>query len=81
MLILQMDWSELTSFLPLAFSEDAYDAGLGPNYVYDTDQVLVTYDSLVTPPQTMQIPLDDIESVDAQKILKRKSVPGYDPSM
>lgn len=79
--VLQMDRSEVTSFTPLAFSEDAYDAGLGPNYVYDTDQVLVTYDSLVTPPQTMRIPLDDIESVDARTILKRKSVPGYDPSL
>jgi len=81
--VLQMDDKslEVTSFTPLAFSEDAYDAGLGPNIVYDTDQVLVTYDSLITPPQTMQIPLDDIASVERRQILKQKLVPGYDPSL
>eukprot|EP00555_Chaetoceros_dichaeta_P002114 CAMPEP_0198252270 /NCGR_PEP_ID=MMETSP1447-20131203/2793_1 /TAXON_ID=420782 /ORGANISM="Chaetoceros dichaeta, Strain CCMP1751" /LENGTH=773 /DNA_ID=CAMNT_0043937453 /DNA_START=215 /DNA_END=2536 /DNA_ORIENTATION=+ len=58
------------------FAEKAHDVGLAANYGFDVETVAVTYDSLVTPPQTMELALsspNDGERV----VLKAKSVPGY----
>jgi len=71
----------VTSFDLLEFMEEAHDVGLGANYIYDTDKVLVSYNSLVTPLQTIQIPLDDPNNAKNRAILKRKNVPGYNPNL
>lgn len=75
------DNDEVTSFDLLTFPEEAHDVGLGSNYIYDTDKVRVSYDSLVTPAQTIQIPLNDPNNADTRIILKKKNVPGYDPEL
>jgi len=62
------------SFEMLQFEEAAYDAGLGTNHEYETDKVVVSYDSMVTPTQSMEIDLNDTSQ---RKVLKERSVPGY----
>jgi len=62
------------SFEMLQFAEEAYDAGLGTNHEYDTDKVVVAYDSMVTPTQSLEIDLNDTSQ---RTVLKEKVVPGY----
>ena len=59
----------------LEFEEAAHDVGLGAHYEFDTKSIAIYYDSLLTPPQTMEISLD---GDDDRRILKSKDVPGYD---
>jgi oligopeptidase B len=66
------------SFERLAFEEDAYDVGLSKHYEFDTDKVVVSYDSLVTPPQSIEIELSDPSR---RVVVKEKSVPGYDRTL
>lgn len=59
----------------LEFDETAYDVGLLSHFEADTKSVAVSYDSMVTPPSSIDISLDD----DTQRtVLKSKVVPGYD---
>eukprot|EP00577_Skeletonema_sp_RCC1716_P008538 CAMPEP_0113411114 /NCGR_PEP_ID=MMETSP0013_2-20120614/22071_1 /TAXON_ID=2843 ORGANISM="Skeletonema costatum, Strain 1716" /NCGR_SAMPLE_ID=MMETSP0013_2 /ASSEMBLY_ACC=CAM_ASM_000158 /LENGTH=750 /DNA_ID=CAMNT_0000297403 /DNA_START=53 /DNA_END=2302 /DNA_ORIENTATION=- /assembly_acc=CAM_ASM_000158 len=59
----------------LSFDEDAYDVGMLAHFEADTKSIAVSYDSLVTPPSSIEISLDD----DSQRtVLKTKAVPGYD---
>ena len=62
----------------LSFEENAYDVGLGAHYEFDTHKVVVTYDSLVTPPQSIEIDMNDVSE---RTVLKSKNVPGYDKSL
>ena len=62
------------SFEMLDFAEEAYDAGLGTNLEFDTNKVVVAYDSLVTPTQSLEIALDDTSQ---RTVLKERAVPGY----
>eukprot|EP00536_Pseudo-nitzschia_multiseries_P001001 jgi/Psemu1/179995/e_gw1.12.161.1 len=60
----------------LEFEEAAHDVGLGAHFEFDTKSIAVSYDSLLTPLQSMEIPLD--EDKDSERtILKSKVVPGY----
>ena len=59
----------------LAFAEDAYDVELGVHREFDTNQLMVLYDSMVTPTQSIQINMDDTRQ---RMVLKEKKVPGYD---
>jgi oligopeptidase B len=63
------------SFEMLAFEEDAHDAGLGTHYEFDADKIVIGYDSLVTPTQSVEISLDDTTK---RTVLKERAVPGYD---
>jgi oligopeptidase B len=59
----------------LSFDESSYDVGTLAHFEADTKSVAVSYSSLVTPPTSIDISLDD----DSQRtVLKTKAVPGYD---
>jgi len=62
----------------LEFEEAAHDVGLGAHYEFDAKSIAISYDSLLTPPQTMEISLNDDDNEKVQRrILKAKTVPGY----
>ena len=60
----------------LEFEESAFDVGLGAHYESNTKSLMVSYDSMLTPPSSIQISLDG--TYDERQVLKTKSVPGYD---
>jgi oligopeptidase B len=72
------DDSTVQKFERLTFAEDAYDVGVGTNYEYDTNNIVVEYDSLVTPTQSIEINMDDTSK---RTVLKEKNVPGYNKEL
>ena len=50
---------------------------LGPNRDSSLPYVVIVYDSLVTPPSHIAVPLDNPTDLDARRVLKEKYVPGY----
>jgi oligopeptidase B len=60
----------------LEFEEPAHDVGLSIHYEFKTNKIAVGYDSLVTPPQTIEISLDNPQ--EERYVLKEKEVPGYE---
>ena len=59
----------------LFFDEAAYDVGLLSHFEVDTQSIAVHYDSMVTPPSSLEINLDN----DSQRsVLKTKAVLGYE---
>ena len=62
----------------LSFSEDAHDVGLGVNREYDTNKLVVVYDSMVTPTQSLEINMNDLKD---RRVLKEKVVSGYDKTL
>jgi oligopeptidase B len=72
------DGDAVTKFEMLTFAEDAYDAGLSSHYEFDTSKIVVSYDSMVTPPQAIEISLADTSQ---RTILKERTVPGYDKEL
>lgn len=75
--ILQVDEKEtaVKSFAPLQFEEDAHDVGLGTHYEFDTSNILVSYDSLITPLSHIEI---DLQDTSQRTVVKEKNVPNYD---
>jgi oligopeptidase B len=69
---------QVKSFERLAFDEDAYDVGLGANFEYEANTVMIGYDSLVTPTQSLDISL---ANPGERRVLKERAVPGYDRSL
>ena len=61
----------------LEFDESAYDVGIGGNRDPSLPYVVISYDSLVTPPSHIAIPLSSPIDLDARIVLKEKDVPGY----
>mmetsp|Transcript_27427 Transcript_27427/g.60932 ORF Transcript_27427/g.60932 Transcript_27427/m.60932 type:complete len:990 (-) Transcript_27427:1315-4284(-) len=72
---------DVVNFTRLDFPEEAYDVGLGPNYEYTSTELVLSYDSLITPLESILIDMDDPDNVDARRVLKQKNVPGYDKSL
>jgi oligopeptidase B len=70
---------ETKSFQRLEFEEAAHDVGLGAHYEFDAKSIAVGYDSLVTPPQTLEITLDSPDQ--DRTVLKSKEVPGYEKEL
>uniref|UniRef100_A0A7S4IWH5 Prolyl endopeptidase n=2 Tax=Odontella aurita TaxID=265563 RepID=A0A7S4IWH5_9STRA len=68
----------VTDFSRLTFDEMAYDVGLSGNLEYNTDQVVLGYDSLVTPLQSIRVNMSDVTD---RTVLKEKKVPDYDRSL
>jgi oligopeptidase B len=62
----------------LVFDEEAHDVGLSTHYEFDTDSIVVSYDSLITPPCSLEISLSNPSE---RTVLKAKNVPGYDKSL
>eukprot|EP00980_Cylindrotheca_fusiformis_P013714 scaffold3526_cov115-Cylindrotheca_fusiformis.AAC.4 len=60
----------------LEFEEPAHDVGLATHYESNTDKIAVGYDSMVTPPQTVEIALSAPQV--ERTVLKEKTVPGYE---
>jgi oligopeptidase B len=58
----------------LSFPEEACSVALGTHFEYDTDHLVVGYDSMVTPPQSLAIRMDDVNN---RILLKEKVVPNY----
>jgi oligopeptidase B len=76
--IAAMDGDSVQTFQQLLFDEDAYDAGVGTHYEYDTRKIAVAYDSLVTPTQSLEI---DLANTNERTVLKERAVPGYDKEL
>mmetsp|Transcript_5977 Transcript_5977/g.16755 ORF Transcript_5977/g.16755 Transcript_5977/m.16755 type:complete len:798 (-) Transcript_5977:148-2541(-) len=72
------DTTAVQSFDRLSFAEEAYDVGLGRHYEFDTTKLVVGYDSMVTPAQSLEIDMTDVTQ---RKVLKEKKVPGYDKAL
>lgn len=77
--VLQLDANtSVQSFTKLEFEEDAHDVSLGSNYEYAVDSILIHYDSLITPTQSIRIPFANPKET---RVVKEKNVPGYDKSL
>ena len=72
--------SDVTDFVQLQFTEDAYDVGLGSNLDCNADMVVIAYDSLVTPLSSISIPLASPTDLSVRTTLKEQEVPGYEKS-
>jgi len=59
----------------LEFDESAYDVGLLSHFEADTGSIALSYDSMLTPPSSIEISLEDDTM---RTVLKTKVVPGYD---
>jgi oligopeptidase B len=62
----------------VAFEEDAYFASMDTHYEYGADTITVVYESMVTPPESVEISMQDTSKRTA---VKKRTVPGYDRSM
>jgi oligopeptidase B len=63
----------------LEFDESAYDVGLGAHYESNATTIAVAYDSMLTPPSSIEIALDG--TYNERKVLKVKAVPGYNKDL
>jgi oligopeptidase B len=70
--------STVTKFEMLTFPEEAYDVALGSHHEFEAENVVVAYDSMVTPTQSLEIRVDDTSN---RKVLKERQVPGYDKEL
>jgi len=77
--LLTMDKSGMNKFDTLEWPEAAFDAGLSSNFEFDVDKVVVSYDSLVTPLQHLEISLNNPSG--SRPVLKEKFVPGYNKEL
>jgi oligopeptidase B len=69
---------QVVSMERLEFDEPAHDVGLAAHYEFDATTMLVSYESMVTPPSFIEISFSN--TLD-RRIVKTKAVPGYDPSL
>jgi oligopeptidase B len=67
----------VNQFERLDFDEEAYDVVMATHYEYETDTIVVMYDSMITPTQSIEI---DMHDTTKRNILKEAVVPGYDKS-
>ena len=72
------DDDEISGMELLRFDEEAHDVGLAGHYEFDTDTIVVSYDSMITPPSSLEISLSDSST---RKVLKTKAVPGYEKDL
>lgn len=68
------DNDAVESFEQLTFEETAHDTGISSGYEFDTDSVVLHYDSLITPLQHIEMKLADTSD---RTVIKEKNVPGY----
>lgn len=70
----QRDAAVVNKFEMLTFAEEACDVGMGTNHEYHAATIVVTYDSMVTPTQSIEI---DLNNTSQRTVLKERAVPGY----
>jgi len=78
---LKVSQLHVTKSCRLEFDEGAYDCGIGANKDNTLPYVVVSYDSLVTPPSHIAIPLSNPENFEARRVLKAKQVEGYEKEL
>jgi len=71
----------VTKMTRLEFDEDAYDVGIGGNRDPRLPYVVISYDSLITPPSHIAIPLANPSDLSSRVVLKEKNIPGYDKEL
>jgi oligopeptidase B len=77
--IISLDsYDDVTGMELLTFDEEAHDVGLHGHYEFETDSIVVSYDSMITPPSSLEISLSDTS---VRKVLKTREVPGYDKNL
>jgi oligopeptidase B len=77
--IISLDMNDdITGMELLTFDEEAHDVGLQGHYEFDTDRIVVSYESMITPPSSLEILLSDTS---VRNVLKTKEVPGYDKNL
>lgn len=64
-----------TTTRKLSFEEPVYTLAVGDNRMFETDTVLLAYQSLVTPRMVLEVDLAQRQT----KVLKQDPVPGYNP--
>ena len=69
---------DVIDFTRLEFPESSYDVGIGPNYQYHATELVLSYDSLVTPLESILVDMDEPDDLEGRIVLKKKNVPGYD---
>ena len=60
----------------LEFPEEAYDVDISVNRNFQSKQVLLYYSSLITPPQWIQVPMDD-HDINDRFVMKQNHIPNY----
>jgi oligopeptidase B len=71
----------VTDCTQLTFKEAANDVGVGSNLDFDMERLMVHYNSLVTPLQSLEIDMSQPNEASTRTVLKQKVVPGYDPNL
>jgi len=72
---------DIIDFTRLDFPESSYDVGIGPNYNYLATELVLSYDSLVTPLESILLDMDEPDNLEGRVVLKKKNVPGYDGAL
>lgn len=62
----------------LEFEETAYDVGISANYNFDSKNLMLYYDSMITPLQSLEISMNDPNNKEIRRVVKAKNVPSYD---
>lgn len=81
--VLQVDCSRqneddfVTACIQLEFEESAYDVGVSVNYNYHTDKLVVYYNSMISPLQSIQVDMMSPNDFSKRMVIKSKLVPGY----
>lgn len=76
--IISLDDAEsVQSFEKLTFEEAAHSVELSSHYEFETDSIVLSYDSLITPLQHLEINLSDTSK---RTVVKERNVPGYQKS-
>ncbi|CAB9499500.1 Dipeptidyl aminopeptidase BI [Seminavis robusta] len=75
------DINKVVKFDTLTFEEEAHDVGLTSHFEFDVDKIVVAYDSMITPLQYLELPLDNPTDESERTVLKDKLVPGYDKNL
>ena len=75
--VVKMKDDDVEGLQRMQFDEEAYDVSGGANLEFDVDEVAVSYNSLVSPTQTLKVSLDNL---DDRRLIKKSVVPNYDAS-
>uniref|UniRef100_A0A7S4RTJ9 Prolyl endopeptidase n=1 Tax=Ditylum brightwellii TaxID=49249 RepID=A0A7S4RTJ9_9STRA len=81
------DDNSVKKFVQLTFDEEAHDVDLGPNHLYDTTTLILSYSSLVTPLSSLLVDMNHPVTTSKEGegknkfVMKQKVVPNYNPDL